>query len=59
MAMENTQKEKYRLKVIPKYLILGLLFSAITVWMVIYLSQFFWIGLPFAFTFLALSIDAL
>ncbi|HNV98395.1 MAG TPA: hypothetical protein PKL06_03425 [Chitinophagales bacterium] len=57
--MENTQKEKYRIKVIPKYLMLGILFSAITVWMVFNLSQFFWIGLPFSFTFLALSIDAL
>jgi len=57
--MENTQKEKYRIKLIPKYLILGLIFSAATVWMIMFLSQFFWIGLPFAFTFLAMSIDAL
>ncbi|HMU70146.1 MAG TPA: hypothetical protein PK511_05260 [Chitinophagales bacterium] len=57
--MENTKKEKYEIKVNMKFLLLGLLFSAATVWMVFNLSQFFWIGLPFSFTFLAKSIDAL
>ena len=57
--MDHTEKPKYKVKVNMKWLLLGLVFSAATVIMIIFMSQFFWIMLPFAFTFLALSIDAL
>jgi len=57
--MDHTEKPKYKVKVNMKWLLLGLVFSAATVLMIIFMSQFFWIMLPFAFTFLALSIDAL
>jgi len=57
--MDNTQKPKYKLKVNMKYLLLGLLSTAACIYMIIFMSQFFWIMLPFVFTFLALSINAL
>ncbi len=57
--MDNTQKPKYKMKVNMKFLVLGLISTAACIWMVIFMSQFFWVMLPFVFTFLALSIDAL
>ncbi|MEZ5014771.1 MAG: hypothetical protein R2794_10815 [Chitinophagales bacterium] len=57
--MENTGNQKYKVRVKPKWLLAGLISAAICVYFVIFISQFFWIWLPFTFTFLALSIDAL
>jgi hypothetical protein len=59
VTMEQMQKPKYKIKVNGKYLLLGLLSTAACIYMIIFMSQFFWIMLPFVFTFLALSIDAL
>ncbi|HRF78062.1 MAG TPA: hypothetical protein PLJ00_02530 [Chitinophagales bacterium] len=57
--MENNEKQKYEIKLNKKWFLAGLAATAVCIWMVIFMSQFFWIALPFVFTFLALSIDAL
>jgi len=58
-TMENNAKQKYEIKLNKKWFLAGLVASAVCVLMVIFMSQFFWIALPFVFTFLAKSIDAL
>ncbi len=57
--MENTEKQKYKVKLDMKWFLAGLVATAVCIWMVLFMSQFFWIALPFVFTFLAKSIDAL
>jgi uncharacterized membrane protein len=57
--MDNLQRPKYKIKLNMKWFILGILSLVVCILMIIFASQFFWITLPFVFTFLALSIDAL
>ena len=54
--MENKEKQKYEIKLNKKWFLAGLAATAVCIWMVIFMSQFFWIALPFVFTFLALSL---
>ncbi len=42
-----------------KYVLLGLLFTAVFVYMVLFMSHFFWLSLPFMFTSWALALDYL
>lgn len=57
--METNQKEKYKIKLHKGWFLAGLAATAVCVLMIMFMSQFFWIALPFVFTFLAKSIDAL
>lgn len=57
--MENAQKEKYKIRVRWKYLLIGFACAGLLAYMIVNVSHFFWIMLPFTFTFLALGIDAL
>jgi hypothetical protein len=57
--MENNGKQKYEIKLHKGWFLGGLLSSAVCILMIIYLSTFFWVALPFVFMCLAKSIDAL
>ena len=58
-TMENNGKQKYEIKLHKGWFLGGLLSSAVCILMIIYLSTFFWVALPFVFMCLAKSIDAL
>ncbi|MBK7110377.1 MAG: hypothetical protein KA954_13115 [Chitinophagales bacterium] len=52
--MEKTEnKRKGRLK----YVLMGIFFTAVFIYMVIFMSHFFWLSLPFMFTSWALAAD--